>query len=345
MELHRILKQTNGGRIEAEISFFFIDMDGREYLAYYDCNFSRLYAAEVVKRARKWKIAPLAPDEAPEIWAHIDLLEAHCLESNRRGKGETYVLQRWEEGPVYARRASGHKLRRFAQGVDWRNLGSWAIAIGCSLVIAACIIILQKGWQAPPAPDPQVTLIQRRAELPEEESYLRDLRTAMDAAVWPTLTEAQKQAVLQQVCQWETTAVLGSSACTIEVADLPEGTLGHYDKANEVIAVSRSALSYCDWQTMLNVVIHESRHAWQRDMIELLYSLEKEDPDIVYVHPFDTYAGFREAWLSYTSGLTDFESYYGQSVEQDSREWSEERLQTYYLPRLLDIKTEITAVP
>lgn len=334
MQLHHVLRQTGGGRVEVYAGFFFVDLDRTEYLAYYDRGFRELRFGRAEKENRKWTLTPMAPQEAPAVFRLLQDLENHCLESERRGRGETYVLQKDENGELFfVRKASGNKLGRFAHGVNWRGIGSWAVTVGSALLIACCILTLQEKLKAPPE-TPEITISDRRAALPAAPDYIQTLRAACTDERWAAMTVEERAALLQQVCTWETTAVLGCSACTIQVGDLEPGTLGYYDKKNEAIAVSHDALEKGDWQTMLGVVIHECRHAWQRDMIELLYALEEENPDIIYTHPFDTYADFRETWLGYTSGLTDFETYYDQIIERDSRDWTEERLQTWYLPNL-----------
>jgi len=328
LRLHHVLKTTDGFSITAEVGFFYIHQTGEEYLAYYDEEFPGLQYGRIRKGKRKWQIELLESWHAPEVWEHLINLERYCRENTQYGKGETYRLGEQDGRPVYFWEASGDKLKRFRHGPDLKSIGEWIQVLLCSVVLAGCILYIWPEDEEVPVPADTVTLSDRLAALPSEEEYFAALAPALQDGAWAVLSEKERLAVLQQVCDWETAQILGCSSCTLELGELENLTMGHYDAQRDTIVVSSNAL--VSWQQGLNVVLHESRHAWQWNMIELLKKLEAENPDIIHTHPFDTYAAFRETWMGYVDGNEDYDGYYVQSIEQDSRAWAEQRLQEYY---------------
>lgn len=319
-----VFKWTDGEKLRAQPLFFYIGADGKEYLVYAEED-GTACAAPIRKGRAGWRLQQRPVPE--EVQAQIrSLLEwADCV-------GEAYRLTDRDGAQGYRRVRGAHRLEMLEKGAGRR--WPYVLAAALCLLLAVGLTWLWQGV-GPVESQTDAGFEARLAALPDETEYLTGLLDVLNEERWARLSETEKQGVLQQVCDWETTAVLGCSACTVQVDDLESGTLGHYNKADEAIAVSRTALAQYDWQTMVGVICHETRHAWQRDMIALLEQMEKNgESPLLYLNIFTQARDFREAWLNYTSGLYDYETYYNQIIESDSRQWSEQRMSEYYLPMI-----------
>lgn len=87
-----------------------------------------------------------------------------------------------------------------------------------------------------------------------------------------------------------------------------------------------------DSEKVLNTVLHEIRHNFQHRMIDMYQSIEEHiDEQYKDLQVFREIQEYRENFSDYCSGDENYDEYYRQVVEQDSREWAEKRIKEFYI--------------
>ncbi|MEA4921178.1 MAG: hypothetical protein VB078_09685 [Clostridiaceae bacterium] len=326
------LIRVTGEKLSAEILFFLICLDGQEYVAYTEDGGSIPKGARIRKSIFGWKIEELWPDH-PVMEEIYDILDDHaCDGSIVECRGETYMQRDGGEGLYYIKSISEKKAAKFLQR---KKLAFSLCAAFAGLVIGAVYFAFSAGYLPNFEAEATPAYQEIKAALPDEADYIEYLSNYLNDDNWPMLTVEKKLEILQAVCDWESVNVLGCSDSTVKAEELPETNLGYYNKSGAEIVISVTELKECSWKEAVGTIIHETRHSWQRDMIELLDNIEKDESELANLNVFDEVKEYRDVWTDYTSGLIDFDKYYSQAIEEDSRNWSTYRIETYYIPNLV----------
>ena len=80
-------------------------------------------------------------------------------------------------------------------------------------------------------------------------------------------------------------------------------------------------------EEVLNIVCHESYHAYQHCIVSALENADEESKNLRLFRDARNYA---EEFCDYKSGDNGFYDYYYQECEMDAREYAEEALLNYY---------------
>ena len=164
-----------------------------------------------------------------------------------------------------------------------------------------------------------------------EEQYLAACERLSNCE-WSGYTTQKKLDILQQISDYECVVKLGCESVMLYSGHTERASvLGEYDEANRSVLISQKHLENDEIESVLNTVLHEVRHNYQHRMIEMYQSVEKyvEEPykDLLVFRDIRTY---QDEFQHYCSGEENFESYFEQMVETDSREWAVKRIEEYY---------------
>lgn len=315
------MKIVGRGKFGAD-ALFFIE-DGRKKYVVYTLPDGAVWAASF--RGRNWRRRAREVGGDDPILDHVRLLAERYMEGDEQIEcdGETYIIKRKPDGVKYSKkwifRGRVNTLPIVLVFFTLGFLGFYAFGTGNDI---------------PEAPDYQ-EVVER---LPSEAEYLENISKGLDDDIWPTLSTDEKMELLRQVCDWETVNVLGCSPVNVQHDEFDEHMLGFFRPVDQSIYLNSALVEQGGWRECVETLVHECRHCWQRDMMKLLGKTEKWGGQLDNLYIFDDVREFREAWDNYEDGFEDFDKYYSQSVEQDSRQWAVSRMLEYYYPNLLDKK-------
>ena len=168
--------------------------------------------------------------------------------------------------------------------------------------------------------------------LPDEEGYRDKIACLFSGDKWSELYLDEKLDALQLICDWENVKVLGCSPVQVRLEEMSRENLGYYSHSDGAVYLNCAMVAGQSWQRTLDTLLHECRHCWQRDMISLLIQVEEDGSGLERLYIFNEARDFRDGWNNYTSGLEDYDVYYDQFIERDSRQWASSRMLEYYLP-------------
>ena len=143
---------------------------------------------------------------------------------------------------------------------------------------------------------------------------------------WSELDASERLRVMKVVADIEAN-YLGFPAVSVCTQVLEENTLGCYDHETRTITLNLTHLVSEDAFTMCNVVCHESRHAYQHRLIDIYESL---DPQNKQLRLFLETSMYSHEFSNYIDGNEDYEAYYSQWCEIDSREYAQTAAEEYF---------------
>lgn len=203
-------------------------------------------------------------------------------------------------------------------------MGGRAILALCTAVVLAAVVrtALQGGVFLVP---------DRKAQdggQPQQDTiagHMEELRQ-LEAERWAELTLEERLNVLQTVANIERTYLGVPHELFVGAGMLDEGTVGCYNPVTNQIALSLDHLAEDDVEEVLDTVLHECYHAYQRSLVELYGQSPERYRDLQIFSAAQDYA---EEMADYQDG-TDFSAYYSQRCEQDARRYAEAGVQDYY---------------
>lgn len=330
--LYVIIRDSNGKKTAAKILFFLIDPNGGEYVAYLDLDCQEeggtLRTAVIKRSVLSYRIEDLPRDHFISRGAY-----AVWEDSKRQGslfecRGESYRVKAAddESGELrFFRTKTGKRAERLVMG-GMRDSVSFAlmlVVVFCGVLAAAFM------YGRLTSPSQMEIYEQTKSGLPSDEEYFSGLRSVFEDEIWANMSNDEKLEILSEVCRWECANVLGCRVVELEKRQLEENNLAFFDSGKECIVLNEEMLSLSTWQTAVKVLAHETRHVWQSDMVRLLELVEDNGSELSYLNIFDSVREYREVFGNYTSGLDDYEVYYEQAIEEDSRQWAEGRSAFY----------------
>lgn len=201
-------------------------------------------------------------------------------------------------------------------------------AIPSYICIFACMLIV--GWFG-------VSGITYRANYSfngdEEKAYER-YREACDLISeekWVMLGKQERINVLQWISDYECVFALGCKTADVQTGyPKSECVLGEYNHIQNTITINEEHLMASPVEEVIDTLLHETRHVWQQTISDMYNEIEdKLSDEYKKLSFFQTAEEIRDNFDSYTSGTRDFDEYYFQIVESDSRDWAEFELMRY----------------
>jgi len=164
-----------------------------------------------------------------------------------------------------------------------------------------------------------------------EESF-DEARESLRSDVWSASDDQQKLDILQTICDYECLNVLGIDPPRVYAGDTgSESIFGSFSPDPYKITISARILETELAETVLITLLHEVRHAYQHAVAEVFDTIEDRlNDDAKALEVIRTMESYRYEFNNYVYGLEDFNAYHAQTIEADSRSWSEQKAKTEY---------------
>ncbi len=176
-----------------------------------------------------------------------------------------------------------------------------------------------------PAVKPAVEVEKNKAEAVEKNM---PVISKIDETIWKNLSLEDRMDVMQTLANVEKAHLGISHEVNVRADSLGLGTYGTYDHSKHEVTINVQVIMEDESTQAVTTLCHEMRHAFQHDSAEAFLSLSKEYQGLII---FDDMRDFYENFEDYQIASRDgFEEYESQTVEADSREYSEKRTAFYF---------------
>lgn len=176
-----------------------------------------------------------------------------------------------------------------------------------------------------PAVKPTTAVEEDKAEVVEKNM---PVISKIDESIWKNLSLEDRLDVMQTLANVEKVQLGISHEVNVRADSLGLGTYGTYDHSKHEVTINTQVLMDDDSTEAVKTLCHELRHAYQHDSADAFLSLDREYQQLKI---FDDMRAFYENFEDYQSASRDgFEEYENQTVEADSREYSEEQATFYF---------------
>lgn len=176
-----------------------------------------------------------------------------------------------------------------------------------------------------PAVKPAVAVEENKAEAVEKNM---PVISKIDESIWKNLSPEDRLDVMQTLANVEKVQLGISHEVNVRADSLGLGTYGTYDFKKHEVTINMQILMDDDSTDAVSTLCHELRHAYQHDSADAFLSLDKEYQQLEI---FDDMRAFYENFEDYQSASRDgFKEYENQTVEADSREYSEKQAAFYF---------------
>lgn len=153
-----------------------------------------------------------------------------------------------------------------------------------------------------------------------------DMLRKLDQDCWSSLSDREKHDLLQQVVDTEC-RYLGLPQHTVSLVEMElPSVLGSYSHKNRTVNLNHNVFLEASAERLISVLFHEMYHGVEYALVEVYLSADPVYRGINALAKAETYL---DELTNYTYGEENFEKYYAQLVEQDSRKYAEERAEQY----------------
>lgn len=128
---------------------------------------------------------------------------------------------------------------------------------------------------------------------------------------WQGLSLSERGQVLQELENTMAQAQ-GRLGVPVEIADLPPGEMGGYDRDSKTVTVSREHVTSRNVREVADTIVHEGRHAYQHHAIE--HPGFHSDTDQVEV--------WRDNFVNYVQPQDNPKRYWKQPIEREARQYA-----------------------
>ena len=142
---------------------------------------------------------------------------------------------------------------------------------------------------------------------------------------WNRSDKKQRVDTLQQLADFEM-KFLNCPALRVISEDLGEHVEGKYVYPDHLIIVDEDFLMRADAVQAMKLICHESRHAYQRTVVNML---DWQDPEVVHHYYYRNAQRWKYDFDHYEDGQNDYQEYAGQSIEQDARAYAENSVEAF----------------
>ncbi len=162
-------------------------------------------------------------------------------------------------------------------------------------------------------------------------AYYEDNFEYLEEPIWDRLRLSEQHILLQRVVDYECTFVLGCEPPTVEIEEIAdEGVLGRFCPLSKKIVVDREHVLFNEVDQVVETVLHEARHAYQKYLVQMYQSLQTSiRPEDDNLEIFQEARAFEKEFEK--GELRDYDEYYAQAIERDSRSFADQRMMDYYL--------------
>ena len=199
-------------------------------------------------------------------------------------------------------------------------------AIMCEIIVLLCLGMYAGILPQPMSPEP--------VDIPGYEEIVKTYtldESEINVYDWKEYDDDKRLEILQKISDYECAVILGIEPVKVILLELDKTKLGQYNHTDKYIAINEKHFKDAPLKEILNTLIHETRHAYQYALTEMYLSIQNDiDSKYVYLFAFQEAQEFINNQNNYISGKEDFDAYYEQAIEIDSREWASKRIKDYY---------------
>lgn len=215
------------------------------------------------------------------------------------------------------------KWARFFQSYLYRSRR--IISFIFAVVFAACSIWSLVEKKKEEADQVLFSISQAESTLQTMENNI-DLLRRLEQDRWDTLSDEEKHETLQEVADMEC-RYLGLPQVTVSVVEMEDSSVGgYYSHSAGAVCINQDAVHVGTAEHLLSIVFHEIYHSMEHGIVEVYLSADPKHRELQF---FDKAEIYMEELNNYISGSENFEKYYEQLVERDSREYAQKRTGQY----------------
>ncbi len=144
---------------------------------------------------------------------------------------------------------------------------------------------------------------------------------------WNELSVEEKLDVLQVIANIEASYLGLPHELNVSARILAEDICGNYDDSTHTVTLNLDYLSGESAHDVLETVLHEAYHAYERRLVDLYNRLSTEDQKLLM---FESAPYYQENFENYIDGHGDILGYMLQDVEIDSRRYATFGVEDYY---------------
>lgn len=199
-------------------------------------------------------------------------------------------------------------------------------AVGFSVLIGYIYVLNAFGVPSVvPAVEPTETVAEnKQAVLSESMPVI----SGIDESEWEKLSSEKRLDVLQTLANVEKTQQGISHEVLVCSEPLGFSTYGTYNHKTHTVTINSNVIADDDAEQAVITLCHEVRHAYQHDVADAYLSLDKEYQQLGI---FDDVRKYYENLDDYKQASKDgFDEYESQTVEADSRAYSEKKAEFYF---------------
>ncbi len=176
-----------------------------------------------------------------------------------------------------------------------------------------------------PAVKPSVSVAEDKAEILEENL---PVISKIDDDIWKKLSFEDRLDVLQTLANVDASQQGISHEINVCSEYLGSYTYGTYDYSTHTVTISSDVIEMDTATESVKTLCHEVRHAYQHDVANAFISLDKDYQQLLI---FDDVRKYYENIEDYQTAEKDgFDEYENQTIEVDSREYSEQKASFYF---------------
>lgn len=106
------------------------------------------------------------------------------------------------------------------------------------------------------------------------------------------------------------------------------GAIGEYSDMSKTIYIDESFLNSCSPEEMINVAAHETRHAYQHQLVHLYEHTGNDEESAAFLRNYNAEV-YRSEFLEYASPLDSEFQYSSQICERDAREYASDSFEKW----------------
>lgn len=223
----------------------------------------------------------------------------------------------------YSKSKAGKENKKFNKN-RFSFLGARAISTACcSLIVFYLFGTSVTGFQLF---RPNIGAEQESTSFSDYFEKNMETIALLEESRWEGLTTKEQLDVLQIVCNVEKARWGISHPIYIKSRAFKSDLLACYNNADHTVLINTSHLKDNSSMDILISILHECRHAYQHSLVDLYNSANGEQKNLAI---FDVVKTYKAEFSDYKDGDYNYLEYYCQSVEEDSRNYSEHAANEY----------------
>lgn len=144
---------------------------------------------------------------------------------------------------------------------------------------------------------------------------------------WAKCSVQEKLNVLQIVANEEARYLGLPNELNVGTSNLKEYVYGNYSDETHTICLNLGFIEQSPPKAIVETICHEAMHSAQYRIIDAYNSAES---DLKNLPIYDDAAVYAREFSNYDSGAADYNKYYEQKCESDSREYAKKAVERYY---------------